>query len=369
MLNYFLSFFGAAIISLIAIPSIIRVAYLKHLYDEPDDRKTHERVIPTLGGLAIFAGFTISYSLFVPNSGSLDFKYILAAILIIFFIGIKDDILITAPIKKLLGQLLAVSIVVIVGGVRLTSMYGLFGIFQIDEIWGVALTIFTLLTVMNGFNLIDGVNWLSGGVGVVVSGAFGLWFYLNGFQTETVMCLSLMGALFGFLWFNKTPAQIFMGDTGSLIIGLITGIMCVKFIELNGKAPSIRFNSVPLIAFGVLIVPLFDTLRVFTWRVLKGKSPLHPDRNHIHHRLLEVGFNHMKTSLTIMFFNLIFIVVVYFAQGIGSLPLLLLELGVAALLSYIPSIILRSKNSSENNDEDNEGGQVVKLKSLPKVGS
>jgi UDP-N-acetylmuramyl pentapeptide phosphotransferase/UDP-N-acetylglucosamine-1-phosphate transferase len=369
MLNYFLSFFGAAIISLIAIPSIIRVAYLKHLYDEPDDRKTHERVIPTLGGLAIFAGFTIAYSLFVPTHGNIDFKYIIAAILIIFFIGIKDDILITVPLKKLLGQLLAVSIVVVIGGVRLTSMYGLFGIFEIDEIWGVSLTIFTLLTIMNGFNLIDGVNWLSGGVGVVVSASFGLWFYLNGFETETVMCLSLMGALFGFLWFNKTPAQIFMGDTGSLIIGLITGIMCVKFIELNSDATEVYFNSVPLIAFGVLIVPLFDTLRVFTWRLLKGKSPLHPDRNHIHHRLLEVGLNHMQTSLLIMFTNILFVVMVYFAQGIGSIPLLLLELFVAAVLSYIPSIILRKKHSNEDDEQNNEGGQVVELKSISKVGS
>lgn len=369
MLNYILSLVGSAIISLIAIPSIIRVAYLKHLYDEPDDRKTHERVIPTLGGLAIFAGFTISYSLFVPDSGNIDFKYIITAILIIFFIGIKDDILITVPIKKLLGQLLAVSIVVVIGKVRLTSMYGLFGIFEIDEIWSVALTIFTLLTVMNGFNLIDGVNWLSGGVGVVVSSAFGLWFFINGFQTETVMCLSLIGAVLGFLWFNKTPAQIFMGDTGSLIIGLVTGIMCIKFIELNTGAPVISFNSVPLIAFGVLIVPLFDTLRVFAWRVLKGKSPLHPDRNHIHHRLLEVGFNHMQTSLSIMGVNIIFVIMVYFAQGIGSIPILILELSVAAFLSYIPSIIIRKRNKEEDNDEDNDGGQVVKLESFPKVGS
>lgn len=368
MLAYFLAFFCSAAISLIAIPSIIKVAYLKHLYDEPDDRKTHERVIPTLGGLAIFAGFTIAYSLFTPNISGSSYKYVFAAIIIIFFIGIKDDILFTAPIKKLMGQLLAVSVVVILGGVRLTSMHGLFGIFEIDEVWGVMLTIFTLLTIMNGFNLIDGVNWLSGGVAIVVSSAFGLWFFVNGFQGETVMCLSLIGALFGFLWFNKTPAQIFMGDTGSLIIGLITGIMCIKFIELNAIATNSSFPSVPLIAFGVLIVPLFDTLRVFMWRILKGRSPLHPDRNHIHHRLLEVGMNHMQTSLTIMGTNILIIALVFFAQNIGSIPLLLLELLVAGVLSYIPSVLIRKRNKNEDSNSDGKN-EDVPVRKLPKVGS
>lgn len=345
-----LSFLCSLIIALLAIPTIIKVSYLKHLYDVPDDRKTHGRVIPTLGGLAIFAGFTISLCVFAPNQDSfLHYKYLLASVLIIFFIGLKDDILIISPIKKLAAQILAVSIIVLFGGVRLTSMYGLFGIDEISFEVGVVLTIFTMLVIMNGFNLIDGINLLSGGIGVVVTSTFGIWFYLNEFYSLAIICSSLVGALIGFLWFNKTPAQIFMGDTGSLIVGLITSLICIKFIELNSSANHLSVNSVPLIAFSVLIVPLFDTLRVFTWRILKGNSPLHPDRNHIHHRLLEIGFSHMKSSLIIIFVNIILIIVAYTLQRfkVGSVLLLLIMLSICSILSFIPSLILRKKSQKD----------------------
>ena len=349
MQGVWLSFFCSLIIALLAIPTIIKVSYLKHLYDVPDDRKTHGRVIPTLGGLAIFAGFMISLCIFAPNHDVfITYKYLLAAVLIIFFIGLKDDILIISPIKKLAAQILAVSIIVLFGGVRLTSMYGLFGIEEISFEMGVMLTIFTMLVIMNGFNLIDGINLLSGGIGEVVVTTFGAWFYLNEFYALAIICSSLVGALIGFLWFNKTPAQIFMGDTGSLIVGLITSLICIKFIELNEFSTRLSVNSVPLIAFAVLIVPLFDTLRVFTWRILKGNSPLHPDRNHIHHRLLEIGFSHMKSSLLIMLANILIIIIAYTLQRlkVGSIPLLIILLTIAGTLSFIPSLIIRKRRNT-----------------------
>lgn len=348
MLQIILSFFSSLLIVVVAIPSVIRVSYLKHLYDVPDERKSHEKVIPTLGGLAIFAGFMISSSLFITEQSHFNFNYLVGALMIIFFIGIKDDILITAPIKKLMGQLLAAAILVILGGVRITSMYGFLGIDELNPEIASALTIFTIVVIMNGFNLIDGINWLSAGVSVVVSSVFGIWFYLNGFYDLTVISSALVGSLIGFLWFNKTPAQIFMGDTGSLIIGLIISVQAIFFIQLNPQASALPVNSVPIIAFGVLIVPLFDTLRVFLFRALKGKSPLNPDRNHIHHRLLDLGFSHMQGSLIIMTFNVLFIGVIYLLRNIGSLPLLAIEIAIASILTAIPSFLIKRKGHKKS---------------------
>ena len=333
------------VIAIAAIPTIIRISYLKHLYDVPDDRKVHGKAIPTLGGLAIFAGFGISMSIFAPNGMPfIQYQYLYAALFIIFFTGLQDDILSISPFKKLIGQIISAALVVLMGGVKLVSMHGLFGIEEIPESWSIVLTIFTLLVVMNGSNLIDGINWLSGGVGVVVSAAFGLYFLANEHYELAVISSSLIGGLMGFMWFNKTPAKIFMGDTGSLIIGLINGVLCIYFINMNGTAVPLTFDASPIVAFGILIVPLYDTLRVFLWRMLKGKSPFSPDRNHIHHRLLELGYSHIKSSGIIVLTNVLFIVFLYFTHDkVNDLILLIVVLGSAAMLSYIPSMLIKKQ--------------------------
>tara|TARA_B100001094_G_C18107995_1_gene759487 strand:- start:211 stop:1311 length:1101 start_codon:yes stop_codon:yes gene_type:complete len=345
MLELFLAFILSLVIVTIAIPSVIRVSYLKHLYDVPDERKSHEKVVPTLGGLAIFAGFMISSSLTI-QAENLNYNYLVGALMIIFFIGIKDDILITAPIKKLIGQLLAAGILVVLGGVRIASMHGFLGIYDLAPEVSVALTVFTLVVIMNGFNLIDGINWLSAGVSIVVSSFLGFWFWKSGYIDLAILSASLIGSLIGFMWFNKTPAKIFMGDTGSLILGLIIGVQTVCFISLNSSS-SWPINSAPIVAFGLLIVPLFDTLRVFIFRALKGKSPLNPDKNHIHHRLLELNFSHLKASVTIMIFSALFVLMIYSIRNIGSFNLLCVEIFVASLFSAIPSIVLRKKNNKK----------------------
>jgi len=350
----YLSLICSLLIAIVAIPTIIRISYLKHLYDVPDDRKVHGKAIPTLGGLAIFAGFAISMSIFAPSDVAfIQYQYLYAALLIIFFTGIQDDILSISPLKKLMGQIAAAALVVLMGGVQLSSMHGLFGIGDLPESWGIILTIFTLLVIMNGSNLIDGINWLSGGVGIVVSLSFGAFFLLRGHYELAIISSSLIGGILAFMWFNRTPAKIFMGDTGSLIIGLINGVLCIYFINMNTPTGTeLWFEASPIVAFGILIVPLYDTLRVFLWRMLRGKSPFSPDRNHIHHRLLELGHSHMKSSGIIVLTNVAFIVFLYFAHDkFNSFVLLLTVLGSAALLSYIPSIILkkRSKKSEEVN--------------------
>ncbi|MFZ9847506.1 MAG: glycosyltransferase family 4 protein [Flavobacteriales bacterium] len=340
----------AFLVCIFSIPSIIKVADMKHLYDEPDERKSHKKKIPTLGGLAMFAGIMIAITLF-SGTQFMERRFITCALIIIFFIGMKDDIILIAPLKKMIGQIIAVSIVVILGKVRLTGFYGFLGIHEIHESFSIMLSIFTILVIMNGFNLIDGIDGLAASTGVVVSTFFGFWFFINGaeYQQEwALLSFVLTAVLLAFLYYNLTPAKIFMGDTGSLISGLIIGVLTIKFIDVNPDATRLQFNSVPIVAFSILIVPLFDTLRVFTLRVLAGKSPLHPDQNHIHHRLLALGLTHLQSTSILVIANILIIALVYLMQpNVNAVVMLLLLIGLCSFLSYIPSIILKKRASKK----------------------
>ena len=348
----FLLLYSAAVAFLIcffSIPSIIRVAQLKHLYDEPGERKSHSTKIPTLGGLAIFAGIIVCISLF-SEAIFPERRFLISAIVVVFFIGMKDDIIVISPIKKMLGQVVAAFIVVVLGNVRLHGFYGFLGIGDINGYLQVALSIFTILVIMNGFNLIDGINTLAASVGIVILSVFGTWFLLTGNgRNWAELAFITIGVLLAFLYYNITPAKIFMGDTGSLITGLIVGVLTVKFIHINsnlqGEFAVFHINSSPIIAFGILIVPLFDTLRVFVLRIMAGKSPLHPDQNHIHHRLLELGLSHIKASCIIVSINIAIIALLLILQylHVPGIAMLLIVIGLCSFLAYIPNLILKKK--------------------------
>jgi UDP-GlcNAc:undecaprenyl-phosphate GlcNAc-1-phosphate transferase len=348
-----LSSITAFFICFFSIPSIINVAKMKHLFDEPDERKSHTTKIPTLGGLALFAGIVVSLSLF-SDAYFPERRFIICAIVIVFFIGIKDDIIIIAPLKKMLGQIVSVLVVVVLGEVHLTGFYGFLGIGEINEYLSIGLSAFTMLVIMNGFNLIDGIDGLAASTGIVILSVFGCWFFVVGHALDwSILAFITLSALLAFLYYNITPAKIFMGDTGSLITGLLIGILTIKFIELNSQLTkemlAHQFNSAPIVAFGILIVPLFDTLRVFTLRILDGKSPLHPDQNHIHHRLLAIGFSHIKATSVIVLANLLIIALVILLQRhIGGVWILSIVIGLCSLLAYVPSLIFKKNKSPQS---------------------
>jgi len=349
----FLSSLVAFLICFFSIPSIINVAKLKHLFDEPDERKSHTTKIPTLGGLAIFAGLVVSLCIF-PDVSFPERRFIICAIVIVFFIGIKDDIIVIAPLKKMLGQIIAVFIVVVLGKVRLTGFYGFLGIGEINEYLSIGLSVFTMLVIMNGFNLIDGIDTLSASVGIVILSVLGCWFFVSGYHHNwAVLAFITLSVLLAFLYYNISPAKIFMGDTGSLITGLVIGILTIKFIDINsilqGEFTRYQYNSVPIVAFGILIVPLFDTLRVFTLRIFNGKSPFHPDQNHIHHRLLALGFTHIKSTTILVVVNLFIIGLVIILQSyIGAIWMFLIIITLCSFLAYLPSLILKKNRTSQS---------------------
>lgn len=320
----------AFIITYFAIPAIIDVAKNKKLFDEPDERKVHKEVVPTLGGLGIFAGFIIATLLTVPANVSNHLQYFMAAALVIFFLGIKDDILILSATKKFIGQLVAAGIIIKFGGIEINNMHGLFGIHQIPAFVSILLTAFTIIVITNSFNLIDGVDGLAGSLGLLTSLVFGTYFFVIGELMFAVMALSIAGSLAAFLIFNFSPARIFMGDTGSLLLGLFNSIFVIKFISTanNDIFPVL---SAPAIGFAILIVPLFDTLRVFSMRIIKRRSPFSPDRNHIHHFLLELGLSHRLISILSVASTIIFIGIAYGLRSLGT-TMVIIALVLAAIL-------------------------------------
>ncbi|MEO8822030.1 MAG: MraY family glycosyltransferase [Ginsengibacter sp.] len=321
------------LITLFSIPVIIEVAKDKKLFDVPGERKIHKMVIPTLGGLGIFAGFILGTLMGTPPSEASVLQYFAAAMMIIFFMGIKDDILILTATKKFVGQLIAAAIIIKFGGIEIKDFYGLFGVHALPPTASFLISLFTIVVITNSFNLIDGVDGLAGSLGLLTSIIFGIYFYLSGQGLYAVMALSLAGSLVAFLIYNFSPAKIFMGDTGSLIIGIVNSILVIKFINVASDPTSaIPLASAPALGFAILIVPLFDTLRVVTVRILHRRSPFWPDRNHIHHFLLDIGLSHKSIALTCTATNFLLIVMAYFLRFEGSLIVFTSLAGISILL-------------------------------------
>jgi len=347
MYDIILAFITSFALTYLAIPSIINLAIKKNLMEEPDERRSHTERTPSLGGIGIFAGTLFSIILWTPFSYFGDLQYILCAFIIIFLIGAKDDIDPISPVNKFLGELFAAGILVFRANVRLTSLYGFFGIYEIPEFASIVLSIFTIIVIINAFNLIDGINGLSASLGLLITFVLGLWFLLIGSIEIAIVAFSLGGALLAFLKYNITPAQIFMGDTGALLLGLVCSILAIKFIELHNEIVDSPYTmvSAPSIAIAILILPLFDTLRVFVIRILHGKSPFSPDRQHIHHILIDLGLSHMQATGVLFLINILFIIMAVALQGIGNLFLLMITLGIALVLSILASRMADAKKA------------------------
>lgn len=296
------------ILVLIGTPTLIKIAFLRKLVDAPgDERKLHKRHIPTIGGVLIFVATLLSYLLWYPFTEHADFGFVAAAMLILFSIGLKDDIVGTAPVKKLMGHLIVAFILVIMADIRITSMYGLLGLYELPFWASVALSIFTYTVIVNAFNLIDGIDGLAAGIGAIACLAYGLWFFGAGSYEDAVLAFGLSGALLAFLVFNFEPARIFMGDSGSLTIGLIVSVLAIKLIEFDTSSLPLEqvIISKPIFAMSAIVYPMVDTLRIFIIRIINGRSPFSADRNHIHHKLLDLGLTHRAAVLVIYTYTIL----------------------------------------------------------------
>ena len=334
MLDILLTASVAFIITFLAIPVVLQVAEQKKLYDVPDERKVHTRLVASLGGVGIFGGFLLAALLSIPGYLNPEFQYFFAAALIIFFLGLRDDIMILSATKKFIGQIIAASILIHLGGIRLDSMHGLFGFDEVSEGVGLALSYLTIIVVINSFNLIDGIDGLAASLGILSTLVFGIYFFAIDNQAYALLSFSMAGSLVAFIIFNHHPAKIFMGDSGSLMVGLINSILVIKFINVaSSPLVTIPVTSAVAVGFAILIVPLLDTLRVFSVRILKGRSPFTPDRNHVHHLLLDRGLSHSAVTFICVAINIGFIFIAWAGKAMGPnyLMLTLLALSFSGL--------------------------------------
>ncbi len=343
-------FITSFIISFFAIPVIIKVADLKHLMDEPDqNRKLHKIKTPTLGGIALFAGTLFAFSSFNDYLKSPEINFMIPAIVLLFFAGIKDDILAISPLKKLAVQCVCAALVTILGNLRLTSLWGMFGINEIPIVAGSAITFLLIVALINAYNLIDGVNGLAGGLGFIACMFFGTWFEMTHVQSLAILSFALAGSLLGFLYFNFKNAKIFMGDTGSMIIGFIISILLIKFVE-NNRIPGFEVSeyyikAAPAVALSAVMVPLLDMTRVFFYRLLKRRSPFSADRSHIHHILLDSGLSHIQTSSILYVVTIILILLSLQFHELRSLDLTLYLTSAIYLGSFVAIKIKQLKNN------------------------
>lgn len=309
----FLVAITAFFIVLFGTPTLIKVAREKGLMDLPEDpRKIHKRAVPTIGGVMIFAALLINVFFWlalgpIPATEIFQAGSALAACtVVIFMMGLKDDIIGMAPAKKLLVHLGVGIVLISVGGFKINTFGGLFGVEELPEALSLIFSLFVYIVVVNALNLIDGIDGLASGYSIIAMSAFGFWFLNTGQIPDAIIALTLAGAMTGFLVFNFAPAKIFLGDSGSLLIGLVAYALATHVINTPQDFVPEAWNGIskPVIAMSILAYPLVDTLRVFCLRAARGISPFSPDRNHLHHRLMMRTRNHAKTSLFVYVFSL-----------------------------------------------------------------
>lgn len=334
LLTLSLVFATGLCITLIVTPSILEVAYKKKLFDIPDERKVHSKPIPSLGGVGIFIGVILTFTLWARDLGNFpEYKYVLTSYLVLFFMGLKDDLIIMRTNHKLIIQLVVAGLLTF-GGVRILNLYGFLGINELGVFWSYLISIFLIVGVTNAFNLIDGIDGLAGGLGGINCFTFGALMYVYGMHEYAILAFAVGGALLGFLRFNfrEYPNKLFMGDTGSLLLGLTVSVLAIFFLNAD-KTSSIGldFVSPAVVVLAIMAIPIVDTSRVFLIRLAAGRSPFSPDRNHIHHQLLAAGATHKRASIMLYIINILLVMTVIVFRDTSSLGLGLIILFVGTV--------------------------------------
>ncbi|WP_159038455.1 MraY family glycosyltransferase [Brumimicrobium mesophilum] len=299
----------------------------KDLAAHPDHRSSHDVPTPNLGGIAFFVNimisfyFIASFNIFPTENPTVSYDpsniiiSLIPGLTILFIVGLKDDILVLAPLSKLLAQTFAAVLFVYHYSKTINTLYGFLGIEDLHPILAGIISVFILVAIINALNLIDGIDGLAATVSIIMFSAFGLVFYAVNNTFLFSVCIVLIGTLFAYLRYNFSDKQkIFMGDTGSMILGFMLGVMAISFLSLEpadiAKLP-IRGENLPIVTAAILIIPFFDTIRVFSIRILKKKNPFKPDRSHIHHIIIDkFSISHRKASFFISISNFLVIVLI-----------------------------------------------------------
>ncbi|MEO5563758.1 MAG: MraY family glycosyltransferase [Chitinophagaceae bacterium] len=305
----------AFVATLVGIPPIISLIRRYGLYDMPNARKVHSNPVPTMGGVAIVGGMMLALLLWFPftsEPGQVSFFFSIA---VLFGLGIMDDIKDLSAKYKFIIQV-GLATLIALSGIRVQSFDGLFGIYELPLISQYTFTILAIVGITNAFNLVDGIDGLAGGLGFMSLVTLGMFLILSGDSNTALVAFALAGGILAFLYFNFNPARIFMGDTGSLVLGFVVSVLCIRLMQVNvfGNTPVLQ--NAPVFVLGIVLIPVFDTVRVFAIRIWKGKSPFEADRTHIHHLLTNAGFSHVFAVRAICFVHALILIEVHVLRGL-----------------------------------------------------
>lgn len=341
-------FVAAFLIVYFTIPQILKISYRKNLMDNPVERSSHLKKIPNLGGIAIFYAIgliapILSWQLFE------HYKFLFPALLILLFIGVMDDIMVIRAYKKLIAQVIAAALIVIGSDVRLRSFFGLFGINELNYWFSVAFSIFTFIIVINSVNLLDGIDGLAAGFTFLATFFFSASYFRLGIYNFPLVVLGtiIMGACLAYVVYNVSTVRhrkIFMGDTGSLLLGFLLCFISFCFIDVFiarplAGIPQYYLASVPAVTMAIIILPLVDTLNVIIIRVLKHKPLFIADNNHIHHKVLSLGFNHKQATMIILLFYCAIVATAYFLRHLSVNLLFLIIFAIGFIFAYLPNFL------------------------------
>lgn len=317
-MDYLVSASISFCIAFISLPVVINVFNSLNLLDIPDRRKIHKVSTPSLGGIPIVSSALLALLIVMPFAEMASLKFFIAGIILTFVLGIRDDVSSLNARQKLIVQALAAFLVVHFLGVYLRSFHGFLGINEIPPIPGKLISASLIVVLTNAYNLIDGIDGLAGGIAILVLTFLGIWFFYNGASSYALFSITLASSVVAFMYFNWFPSKIFMGDTGSMVLGFTLATLILKFIEINSNAVWIPFESSVSISISLFILPIYDTLRVFFKRLLSGQSPFSPDKNHIHHVLLKIGFDHGKAASILLGFMVFICLLSWISQPLGN---------------------------------------------------
>ena len=328
--------------SYIAFPIIINVCVIKNLTASPNERSSHIKKTPNLGGLGITFGAFLVSAFFCSIMLDAEMVNILLSIavslIILFYAGIKDDLIGLTAKPKLLVEVISASIFIFLTEIRIDSFYGLFGINELPLMISYIFTLFVFIVIINSFNLTDGIDGLAASIAIIIFSCF-LYYFINIKSILAIISISsMLGSILAFLKFNisRGKYKIFMGNVGSLVIGFILAVFSTMVLS-TGFSNTYFLSNKPVYILALFAFPFLDTIRVIILRVISGKSPFLADKNHFHHKFLEAGFSHIKSTLFIISYCLIIIIFSFllFDTNILKHFILTLVLSIVFLLLII----------------------------------
>ena len=325
------------ILGALFMPVVVRVAKAKGFVVRPNKRMSHDGAIPNIGGLNICFAFMLTYLLCTPMEQN---PFFLIGLFIIMVVGFTDDVLVLRPSAKLLGEALAGLALIGFADIRITHLHGIFGIAEIGVIPSYILSLCILLAIINAINLIDGIDGLASGLGILYCLFFAVYFGLANETGWSNMAIAMIGVLAVFFIYNVFGKRdkIFMGDSGSLLLGYLITAFVFRFCEINAYhivPEALHMSAAPAVAVCVLTVPLFDAFRVSLTRIKQRRPLFEPDKNHVHHLLLRTGLNHIQTTCVLLSASAVFIGLGILGRNWNNWLLLLADFGLATILTLL----------------------------------